>query len=104
MVPVVENPTVNSRDIRDMDLIPVPSRSPGGGHGNQLQYACLKNPMEKGAWWATLHRDTKSQTRLKRLSTHAWIYPNQNPGTYTLLHLLVNKLNFIKILDYLCDH
>ena len=44
-------------------------RSPGGGHGNRLQYSCLENPMDRGAWWATVHGVTKSQTRLKRLST-----------------------------------
>ena len=37
-------------------------RSPGGGHGNPLQYSCLENPMDRGAWWATLHRVAKSLT------------------------------------------
>ena len=45
-------------------------RSPGGGHGNTLQYSCLENPMDKGAWQVTVHRITKSQTRLKQLSMH----------------------------------
>ena len=45
-------------------------RSPGGGSGNPLQYSCLENPMDKGAWWATVHRVTKSRTRLKQLSMH----------------------------------
>ena len=45
-------------------------RSPGGGHGNPLQYSCLENPMGRGAWRATVHGVTKSQTRLKWLSTH----------------------------------
>ena len=49
--------------------IPGSRRSHGGGHSNQLQYSCLKNPMGRGAWWATVHRVTKSWTRLKRLST-----------------------------------
>ena len=40
-------------------------RSPGGGHGNPFQYSCLENPMDRGAWWATVHRIPKSQTRLK---------------------------------------
>ena len=40
-------------------------RSPGGGHGNPLQSSCRENPMDRGAWWATVHRVTKSQTRLK---------------------------------------
>ena len=48
-------------------------RSPGGGHGNPLQYSCLENPMGKGAWQATVHRVPKSQTRLKLLSMHVHI-------------------------------
>ena len=44
--------------------------SPGGGHGNPLQYSCLKNPMDRGVLWATPHRVAKSQTWLKRLSMH----------------------------------
>ena len=42
----------------------------GEGNGNPLQYSCLENPMDREAWWATVHRVAKSQTRLKRLSTH----------------------------------
>ena len=42
---------------------------PGGEHGNLLQYSCMENPMDKGAWWAIVHRVTKSWTPLKRLST-----------------------------------
>ena len=47
---------------------------PGGGHITPLQYSCLENPMDRGAWWATVHRVTKSQIRLKQLSIHAWVY------------------------------
>ena len=54
-----------------MDLIPGSGRSPGGGHGNPLHYSCLENPMDSGAWRATVHRVTESQTCLKPLSTHA---------------------------------
>ena len=43
---------------------------PRGGHGNPLQYSCLENPKDRGAWWATVHRAAKSWTQLKRLSTH----------------------------------
>ena len=60
----------NAKDIRDMGLIPGLGKSPGGGHGNPLEHSCLKNPMDKGTWWATVHRVTKSWTRLKRLSMH----------------------------------
>ena len=45
-------------------------RSPGGGHGNPVQYSCLENPMNRGAWWVTVHRVTKSWTWPKRLNTN----------------------------------
>ena len=48
-----------------MDLIPGCGRSPEGGLGNLLQYSCLKNLMDRGAWWTTIHGVAKSQTRLK---------------------------------------
>ena len=53
----------------DSGLIPGTGRSPGEGNGNPLQYSCLENPMDRGAWWATVHGVAKSRTRLKRLST-----------------------------------
>ena len=52
-----------------MGSIPGLGRSPGGGHGNPLQYSLLENPMDRGAWQATVHGVAKSQTRLKGLST-----------------------------------
>ena len=68
---MIKKPPANAGDVRDVGLIPGSRRSPGGGHGNPLQYSCLDNPMGGGAYWATVHRITKSQTRLKQLSTHA---------------------------------
>ena len=44
--------------------VPGSGRSPGGGHGNPLQYSCLENPMDREAWWATVHGVAKSQTQL----------------------------------------
>ena len=58
----VKNPPANAGDIRDVGLIPGLGRSPGGGHGNPLQYSCLKNPMDRGGWWAMAHRVAKSLT------------------------------------------
>ena len=58
----VKNLLASARDIRDMGLIPDSGRSPGGGRGNPLQYSCLENPMDKGAWQATIQRVAKSQT------------------------------------------
>ena len=46
----------------DEGLIPGSERSPGGGNGNPLQYSCLENPMDRGAWWATVHGVAKSRT------------------------------------------
>ena len=46
-------------------------RSPGGGNGNPLPYSCLENPMNRGTWWATVHRVTNNWTRLNGLSMHA---------------------------------
>ena len=57
--------------IRDTGSIPGLGKSPGGGLGNPLQYSCLENPMDSGAWWATLHRVAKDQTQMKRLGTCA---------------------------------
>ena len=71
---VVKNPLASAGDIRDTGSIPGLGRSPGGGHGNPLQYACLENPMDKGAWQVTVPRVTKSQTGLKQLSTHTHIH------------------------------
>ena len=51
-------------NVADLSLIPGSGRSPGEGNGNPLQYSCLENPMDGGAWLATVHRVAKSQTRL----------------------------------------
>ena len=59
---MVKNPPANAGDPRDLGLIPGSERSPGGEHGNPLQYSCLENPMDKGAWWATVHRVSGSDT------------------------------------------
>ena len=50
-----KNLPVNSGDVRDVGLIPESRRSPGGGNGNPLQYSCLENAMDRGAWRATVH-------------------------------------------------
>ena len=68
---VVKNLPANSRDIRDVGSIPGSGRSPGGGHGNSLQYSCLQNVMDRGAWRATVHKVAKSWTLMKWLSMHA---------------------------------
>ena len=55
VVLVVKNPVANVRDVRNECSIPWLGRSPGGGHGNTLQYSCPENPMNRGAWQATVH-------------------------------------------------
>ena len=59
---MVKNPPVNAGDIRDAGSVPGSGGSPGGGHGDPLQYSCLENPMDRGAWQATDHRAAESDT------------------------------------------
>ena len=56
---VVKNSPANAGDLRDVDSIIRLGRSPGGGHGNPLQYSCLKSPMDRGAWQATVPQGGK---------------------------------------------
>ena len=58
---MVKNLPVNAGDARDVGLIPGLGRSPGGGRDNPLQYSCLENPMDRGAWQSIVHGATKSQ-------------------------------------------
>ena len=60
VAPVVKNPPADAGDVRDGVLISGLGRSPGG-HGNLLQYSCLENPMDRGAWWVMVHKFGKSQ-------------------------------------------
>ena len=70
-------------------------RFPGGGHGNLLQYSCLENAMNRGAWWATVHRDIKSQTGL---SMHKLYYT-------ILIHIYHKRRKIIKsLIDVLFPH
>ena len=65
VVLVVKNLPANAGDTGDAVLIPGLERSPGGGHSNPLQYSCLENPMDRGAWQATVSSVVQSQTQLK---------------------------------------
>ena len=76
---VVKNLPPKAGDIRDVSLIPGSGRSPGGGHGDPLQYSHLENLMDREAWQATVHKVMKSRTQLKRLST-----PTQTMGKWLL--------------------
>ena len=66
----------NAGDARDASSIPGSGRSPGGGHGNPLQHSCLENPMDKGAWWATVHRS--DMTEVTEHTHTRWL---SEPGT-----------------------
>ena len=59
---VVKNWPANAEDIRNLDSIPGLGRSPRGEHGSPLQHSCLENPLDRGAWLATVHKIIKSQT------------------------------------------
>ena len=70
---VVKNPPANAGDIRVSGSIPQSGRSPGGGHGNPLQYPCLENPMDGGVWQATVHGVRRRQTWPNDSThTHGW--------------------------------
>ena len=59
----------------DLGSIPGLGRSPGEGNGNPFQYSCLENPMDRGAWWATVHGVAKSRTRLSDFTfTFTWLF------------------------------
>ena len=62
MALAVKNPPANAGDITEAGSIRGSEKFPGGSHGNPLQYSCLENLMDRGAWWATVHGVTKNQT------------------------------------------
>ena len=67
---MVKNLPANAGDAGDVGSIPGSRRSPGVGNGNPLQYSCLGNPMDRGAWWATVPWGYKDSGTTERLSTH----------------------------------
>ena len=79
---VVKNAPANAGDITDAGLIPGLGRSPGEGNGNPLQYSCLENPIDRGAW--TVHRVTR--VGLKRLSMHTISWNSNLKFIECLLH------------------
>ena len=67
---VVKNLPANAGDLRDVGSIPGPGRSPGEGNGNPLQYSCLGNPRDRGAWWATVFGVAESDTTEHAHTSH----------------------------------
>ena len=85
---VVKNPPAKAGDIREVSSIPGSGRFPREGHGNPLQYSCLKNPMDRGVWRASVHWVTKSRMQLKRLSRH----------THTMCHIYYDLVIVLTVL------
>ena len=79
---MVKYPSASAGDSGDSGSIPELERFPEGGNSNILQYFCLENPMDRGAWWAIVQGISNSQPRLKRVSTHT--YMCMNPGISTI--------------------
>ena len=91
-----KEPACNARAAGDLGSIPALGRSPGGGHGNPLQYSCLENPMGRGAWWAVVHTVTMSLTESNLAGTYQWL----GPGIFTAVmwvHFLVWELRSQKL-------
>ena len=68
---MIKNLPANAGDVRDGCLVPRLGRSPGGRHSNPLQYSCVENPIDRGAWGTAVHRVAKSRIPLKPLRVHA---------------------------------
>ena len=80
---VVKNPPANAEEAGDADSIPGLGRSPGGGHSNPLGCSCLENPMDRGDWWATVHRVSKNQIQLVTEHTHTHAHTHTRTWGHT---------------------
>ena len=93
MALVVKNLPASAGDITDM-FNPRWERSSGGEHSNPLHYSCLESPMDRGAWWSTVHRVAKSQTWLKQFSACTHTHTRKFEEYYILIILvLINSAN-----------
>ena len=82
----MKHPPVNAGDTGDTGWLPLSGGSPGGGNDNPLQHSCQENPMDRGAWWVSIHGAAKSQTQLSS-HTHGGILPSRN---YTLFMFVLS--------------
>ena len=98
VVLVVKNLPASAGDARDTGSIPESGRPPGVGNGNRLQCSCLGNSMDRGAWWATVHRVTKSGKGLKQLTTHACMYMCRKQVYGSLLYLILKFAVNLKLI------
>ena len=85
---VVKNLPADAGDTGDAGLIPGWGRSSGGGNGNSLQYSCLENPRDRGAWWATVHWVSKSRSRACKHHTCARTKSSMLLASPFFLHVL----------------
>ena len=92
---MVKNPPANARDSRDAGSIPGSERFPREGIGNPLQYSCLKNPTDRGAWKATVHSAHKELDMTEKLSTQSYLreWDRIGQGIVTALYSLCFKLH-----------
>ena len=81
---VIKKLPAEAGDPGDACSVPGSGRPPGGGHGNPLQCSCLDSPMDRGAWWATVHGVLESQTQWKRLSTHTCVEQEKTPAMQSM--------------------
>ena len=90
---MVKNLSASARVVRDVGSISGSGIYPGGGHDKPLQYSCLENPMDGGAWWITAHGITKSQKKLKRQQAGTLKLFSDLEGTdsFTILKLLIRE-------------
>ena len=90
-----KEPACQCRRHKRHGLDPRVRRRPGGGNGNPLQCSCLENPMDRGAWWVTVHRVSKSQTQLKPFVTHAW---GDIPVVLICIYLIISNVKHLSVL------
>ena len=90
---MVKNPSASAGLVRDVGSISGSGIYPGGGHDKPLQYSCLENPMDRGAWWIAAHRVTKSQKKLKRQQAGTLKLLNDLEGidSFTIFKLLIHE-------------
>ena len=97
MVLLEKNPPANAGELRDAGSIRKSGRSPGGGHGNPLQYSCLENPKDRGAWRATVHGAARSRTQLSMHAPTPWLIKEMpklgNFPNYSVeIHMIVTDI------------
>ena len=97
MMLVIKKPPVNAGDTRDNVYDPWAGKIPGEGNGNPLQYSCLENPMDRGAWQATVHRVTNSWMWLKQPSTQKAHVPSSGEWSYLPLLYLMLSVQFSSV-------